>query len=312
MTHQQTLPDIELESRPGCGRQRHLGTAVRDRLADDAGLFGPRSMMRRVNGEALGLLGGGRAILLQLAHPLVAAGVNDYSRFQADPLARLFGTLEMMHTIIFDEPPRVRRALKRFHAMHARIRGRLPRDAGRFPAGTFYSGDDPQLGLWVFATLVDTSLITYQQFVAPLSPDERASYYADTLRLARLLGIPDADLPPTLADFGNYMDTMLAGDSLAVTDTAKRLAWSVLDPDVPNVGRVQYACAWLLRFVTAGLLSERFRAAYGLPWGARQQRLLDAVGWTTRQLRPVAPAWLWRSPQLDGASVSRLLLWPSR
>lgn len=277
------------------------------KMEANVGLFPRTSVIRRVNREALCLLGGGRAILLQLAHPLVAAGVADYSGFQSDPLARLFRTLDLIHTLVFEDRQRAHGAAQRFRTMHARIQGCLAEDAGRFPAGTLYSAADPHLKLWVHATLVDTGLITYQRLVAPLSLDERNSYYADTLTLARLLGIPDDLLPPTLEDFRTYMATMLASDTLAVTSTARRLAWDVLDP---SVGSVQSACAGLLRFVTAGLLPERFQAAYGLPWGAGQQTLLDGLSRTTRILRPVAPAWLWRSPQLDGASVLRTLLWP--
>lgn len=276
-------------------------------MGPDAGLFSRESVIRRIDREALSLLGGGRAILLQLAHPLVAAAVADYSRFQSDPLARLFRTLDLMHTLVSDNRQQVHAAAQRFCSMHASIQGHLPQDAGCFPAGTSYSAADPHLKLWVHATLVDTSLITYQRFVTSLSPAERNSYYADTLVLARLLGIPDEILPPTLEAFNTYMDTMLAGDSLAVTNTARRLAWGVLDP---SVGFVQDACAWLLRFVTAGLLPERFRTAYGLQWRSGQQKLLDALSCTTRILRPIAPAWLWRSPQHDGVSVLRSLLWP--
>jgi uncharacterized protein (DUF2236 family) len=279
------------------------------RIGSDAGLFSQESVIRRIDREALSLLGGGRAILLQLAHPLVAAAVADYSGFQADPLARLFRTLDLMHTLVSGNRQQAHAAAQRFCSMHEGMQGQLPQDAGCFPAGTSYSAADPHLKLWVYATLVDTSLFTYQRFVTPLSPDECNSYYADTLVLARLLGIPDGILPPTLEAFHSYMDTMLAGDRLAVANTARRLAWRVLDPDV---GFAQYACAGLLRFVTAGLLPKRFRAAYRLRWSLGRQKLLDNFSRTTRILRPVVPAWLWRSPQNDGVSLLRSLLWPKR
>ena len=272
-------------------------------------LFSSSSMMRQFNQESLLLLGGGRAVLLQLAHPLVAAGVADHSEFQADPLARLFGTLDLMHTLVFGSGEQVRSRLRDFHAIHARVSGALDEGAGRFPSKTSYRAGDPRLKLWVYATLVDSSLLTYQQFVSRLTPDQRASYYADTLVLARQLGISDANLPSTLTDFKAYMGAMLAGDTLHVTDDARRLAWSVLNP---QVGAVQAASARLLRFVTAGLLPKRFRTAFGLSWGPRRQRLLDGFGGATRLLRPVAPGWLWQSPHLDGPSLVRLLLWPSR
>ncbi len=278
-------------------------------LPGQRGLFTDGSMIRRIGQEALPLLGGGRAVLLQLAHPLVAAGVGDHSNFQSDPLERLYGTLELMHALVFGDRQHVEGALKKFHAMHARINGQISQAIGPYARGRSYTGDDPELKLWVYATLVDTSLISYERFVTPLSAAEREQYYRETKVVARSLGISEADLPPNLTAFGNYMKRMLASDVLAVTDESRELAWHVLDPTVQGL---QYASASLLRFVTAGLLPERFRHAFGLRWGARRQALLDGLSRTTRLLRPVAPRWLWQSPQLGGASFLRRILWPAR
>ena len=273
------------------------------------GRFPPGSMIRRVGQEALTLLGGGRAVLLQLAHPLVAAGVAEHSDFRSDPLSRLLRTLTLMHTLVFGTRRQVRRALDRFQAAHARVRGRLPQAVGPFPAGTPYMAGDPHLKLWVHATLVDTSLLTYERFVAPLTPEERSSYYADTRLLAQLLDIPDQSLPSSLPEFRRYVANMLAGDRLAVDNRARRLAWDVLHPR--GVGLIPSASASLLRLVTAGLLPPRLRRAFGLKWGPSRQTLLDGLSRTTRLLRPVAPVWVWGSPLLhDG--LARYLLWGAR
>jgi uncharacterized protein (DUF2236 family) len=256
--------------------------------------------------EALGLLGGGRAVLLQLAHPLVAAGVAQHSNFQSDPLERLLHTLELMHTLVFEPLEEAEQALRRFHAVHARIKGRLRRAAGRFSAGTPYRGDDPELKLWVAATLIDTSLLAYERFVRPLSPRERQEYYQDALRMGRLLAVPDDIMPPGLGDFRHYMAEMLAGDTLVVDGTARRLADDVLWPE--EVGIVPAACAHLLRFTTAGLLPRRFRDAYGLTWRPTDRWKLNRLARATRFLRPIVPVWVWQSPQLDG-HLARLLLW---
>lgn len=269
------------------------------------GWFPGDSMIRRIGQEALTLLGGGRALLLQVAHPLVAAGVADHSDFRTDPLGRLFRTLELMHTLVFASRTRAEQALRRFHAVHARIHGHLALPAGPFPAGTAYSAGDPELKLWVHATLVDTSLMAYDRFVAPLSPDERAHYYADTCVLARMLGVPDRILPPTPGDFQDYTDGMLAGDTLTVTPGSRRLARSVLRPE--GVGTALSASMRLIRLVTAGLLPERLRTMYGLEWGVGQQRRFDRFSRTTQILRPWMPAWVWRSPLLDGGLVRRLV-----
>jgi uncharacterized protein (DUF2236 family) len=282
------------------------GLSGRERADDEQGYFPPGSAIRKTTQEALGLLGGGRAVLLQLAHPLVAAGVAEHSDFQADPLTRLLGTLQLIHTLVFGTRRQVDHMLGRFHAMHAPVRGRLAQAAGRFPAGTPYDASDPELMLWVHATLVDTAIVAYERFVKPLPPQQWRLFYAQTRVLAGLMGIPEEIVPPTLAGFRGYMAETLASDTLAVTNTSSQLAREVLHPQ--GVGFVPAASARLLRFVTAGLLPRRFRRPYGLAWGPGRQRALDALGWTTRRLRPVVPAWVWQSPLL-GNGLARLLLW---
>lgn len=285
---------------------RHVpgGTAPPEATGETEALFTSESVMCRISREALVLLGGGRSILLQLAHPLIAAGVAEYSDFQSDPLGRLFRTMTFMHTLLFDDHGRAR-ALQRFHAGHARIRGHLPGAADPYPAGAPYAGSEAGLKLWVHATFVDTGLSAYERFVRPLAPEERRGYYADSLTLARLLDIPQEILPPTLDAFQSYMADVIGSDMLSVTDTARRLARDVLHP---QVGIVPAASAGLLRFVTAGLLPERLRVDYGLTWSRRRQFLLDRFSRTTRFLRPLVPRWVWQSP-LEGGGLSRLLLW---
>lgn len=267
--------------------------------------FDQHSMIRQVSQEALGLLGGGRAILLQLAHPLVAAGVAEHSDFQKDPLSRLLRTLELMHAIVHGNHDQATQALQQFHAVHAHVKGHLSLPAGPFPEGTTYNASDPELGRWVFATLINTSVIIYERFVAPLTPDERDRFYADACVLGRLLGLPSASLPPTFDEFEQYVAEMLAGNTLVVTDTARQLGRDVLHPDV---GIIPATSALLLRFVTAGTLPRRLSHAYGLQWNARRQHLLEMLSRTTRTLRPIAPVWVWQSPQLGG-SLARWLLW---
>lgn len=268
-------------------------------------LFPPGSVIRKMGQEALGLLAGGRAILLQLAHPLVAAGVANHSNFQKDPLSRFVHTLELMHTLVFGQRQEVEQMLRHFNAVHKPVKGQLSHASGPFPAGTRYDANDPQLKLWVQATLIDTSLIAYQRFVGPLTSGERQSYYADSLVLAQLMGVPQEVLPPTLDAFYGYMEEMLESEALTVTQTARLLQRSVFDPG--NVSLLPYASARVLRFVAAGLLPERLRRAYRLHWDDRKEIALDALSRTLRLVRPVSPAWVWQSPMLGGR-LSRLLM----
>lgn len=267
-------------------------------------LFPPESVLRRVAGEAVLLLGGGRALLLQLAHPLVAAGVAAHSRFQEAPQVRLERTMDLMLALNFGTWGEGRVRLRQFHAAHVSIHGVLTEAAGPFPAGTHYTANDPQLKLWVAATLIDTSLLAYEQFVRPLTPAECAAYYEDCKVFVRRLGIPAAILPPTLAAFHVYMQGMLVSDTLTVTPVARRLAAEVLHPA---------AGGWLLRvgvglagFVAAGWLPPHLRAAYGLPWTRRRQGVLATWTGASRLLLPRIPRALRLMPQAGG---SRLLGW---
>lgn len=269
------------------------------------GFFPPESMIRKINREVVVLLGGGRAILLQLAHPYVAAGVDDYSNFESDILERLYRTMLFMHSLVFTDRRTAQEALRQFQLIHRRIRGRLRHRAGRFPPGTSYSGTDPHAKLWVHATFVDSSLRAYEQFLGPLSPEERQRYYSDSLCLAQLMRVPEECLPPTLEDFCQYTKRMLAGDTLAVTDTARRLARAVL---YPRVGFLPSLSGGLLRFVTAGLLPDRFRREYGLKWSDRRQTILTYMSRSTCVLRPFVPSWVWQTP-LQGGKLTRFLLW---
>ena len=256
----------------------------------ERGLFRGDSWLRRVSAESVLLLGGGRALLLELAHPLVAAGVARHSAFRSDPFGRLQRTLDAMSTLAFRERNAALEAARRVERAHAEVRGRLAAPVGRFPAGTPYDGRDPLLMRWVWATLVDTSLAVTERFVAPLAPEALEAYYADQRALARLLGIPDRVLPRGWSAFRAWFDGMLAGDELCVGDDARAIAAVVLDPPLRTPGR------GLLRVVTAGLLPQRWRDAFGLPWDAQREARFASLAASARALRPGA---------LDGSREDR-------
>ncbi|TFG94827.1 MAG: DUF2236 domain-containing protein [Myxococcales bacterium] len=184
-------------------------------LPPEQGLFRANSWLRKLASESVLLLGGGRALLLEIAHPLVAAGVAEHSQFREDPFGRLQRTLDAMSTIAFRNRAAALEAARGVERAHARVCGRLADGAGRFPAGTAYSGRDPELMLWVWAALVDTALVVTDRFVGPLAPEARESYYADQRLVARVLGIPAELLPADCADFAAYFDGMLAGDAIS-------------------------------------------------------------------------------------------------
>lgn len=253
------------------------------------------------------MLGGGRAVLLQLAHPYIAAGVDDHSNFQNEILERLYRTGFFLHNLVFSDSNQAMESLRHFHAIHKRIRGRLKHRAGNFNPETIYSGDDPYAKLWVHASFIDSALMVYEKFIRPLTRKERRSYYADSLVLARLLKIPEDLLPGSIEDFQHYMQGMLTGDTLAVTDCSRKLAEQVL---YPRVGFFPSLSAGLLRFVTAGILPDRLRKEFGLKWGRRQEILLNRFSKSIRFLRPAAPSWVWQA-SMEKGNLTHFLLWGS-
>jgi uncharacterized protein (DUF2236 family) len=242
------------------------------------GLFRRDGWLRRVSSEQVLLFGGGRALLLEVAHPLVAAGVAQHSDFRRDPLGRLRRTLEAMSALTFADRERALAAARGVERAHARVRGTLPRAVGVFPAGTEYDGRAPELIRWVWATLVDTSLRVYEEFVAPLDVAAKEDYYAGQAAIARLLGVPPGRVPGSFAEFRADFDAALAGDELCVGPDAREIADSILQPPGGRGGGP-------VRLVTAGLLPERLREAFGLAWDPERARRFAALSASVRALR---------------------------
>ena len=249
----------------------------------------PMPISHRVNREAVVVLGWGRAILLQLAHPLVAAGVGAHSGFDDGALAyvrRMRRTIGAMLSLTFGTESEVRETVGRINAIHHRVHGRLDRAVGGYPAGTPYDATDPALLAWVHATLIDSQLRTYALFAGPLARDDEDRYCAEAAQIGPLLGVPASELPDTKDRLDRYLGRMQREDRLAVGAGARRLAEALLAPP----GRRWVAPAlWLGRLTTVGLLPASIRAAYGFPWRARDARRLRSAAAVLRAARRVTP-----------------------
>lgn len=246
--------------------------------------FSPDMMIWQVDREMTLLAAGGRALLMQLAHPKVAAGVAEHSHFKEDPLGRLYRTMSAMWSIVFDEAPVARASLERVKSVHRRIRG-IVSSAEALPFGNSYDARDVELLLWVHATLIDSAMVAFDIFVKPLAPDEKCRYYEDSKQLAYLFEIPERLVPASLADFNGYMKRMLAGDEIAAGSTARALAAEILYPD-PWILR---PAAPLFRLITAGLLPQCLRDAYGLGWSEAKEKTFWLLAKGIRNLLPLVP-----------------------
>jgi uncharacterized protein (DUF2236 family) len=244
-----------------------------------------------VNRESVLLLGGARALLMQVAHPLVAAAVADHSRFRNDPLRRLTRTLEMMYAITFGSADEARASWQPIDRVHSRVEGALTEHAGEHPAGTRYRARDPELLLWVHGTLIDTSVRVYERYVGRFAQCEKERYYEESKASARLFAIPERMLPRDWTAFERYVDDTAAG--LRVTTDARALAEGILHPPLAYVPRAVFD---LLNLVSVGLLPEPIRRGFALSWSPGRQRLLDGSSAAIRALMPVLPAVLRFSP----------------
>jgi uncharacterized protein (DUF2236 family) len=245
-------------------RQTDHERTHRERLASRDGYFAPESVIRRVgNTPVTPFLGGGSAVLLQVAHPLVAAGVADHSDYEHDLWRRLARTLRALYLVTFGTKAEADRAGAAVQAVHARVHGTTRRRLGGFPAGTRYAADDPALMLWVHATLVHASLSAYERFEQRLTRAEQEAYYREMALVARLFGTPANVIPPTLAHFRDYFDSQVASRTVAVTTPAREIAEVILHAPLPAPLRV-FAPAH--RLATAAQLPPRLRAEYELSW----------------------------------------------
>jgi uncharacterized protein (DUF2236 family) len=254
-----------------------------------------RPVSQKIHAERILLLGWGRALLLQFAHPGVAQGIVDHSGFLRDKRGRwrrLRRTLDAMLVLTFGTPDEAAGVARGINAIHDRVHGQvaLP-DSG--DTAVTYSAHDPALLCWVHATLVDSFLRAYELYVAPLTAAEKEQYCTESAGIEPLLGIPGGRLPRTTRALADYLDGMLAGEELAVTDAARRLARELLTP----VPRAALPLMWLARLPTVGLLPARLRAEYGFPWSARHETALRVSARAVRALLAVTPTPLrrWRT-----------------
>jgi uncharacterized protein (DUF2236 family) len=259
--------------------------------SEAVGLFGPGSASWRIDREMIVLAGGSCALLMQAAHPVVAAGVAEHSTYATDPFGRILRTLLTSYEVVFGTRSEADEALRRVNAIHATVRGRRP------DTDEAYSALDPEALLWVHATLVDTALRVYSRFVGPLTPADEQAYYLECSRVAEVLGVRWADLPPTISDLRAWMDEMIESGRVRVTPPARQIARTVLYPS-PLLPRLAWDAAHL---VSLSALPAALRTQYGIRWSARRERGVERLARLSRRLLPWVPSALRHAPQARAA-----------
>lgn len=246
----------------------------------DAGLFGPDSVSWRVQGETTVVFGGARALLMQSAHPLVIAGARETGFYERNPWRRLERTLQLTYAITFGTTAEAVAAAERINDVHRRVRGVDP------VTGRPYDGLDPDLLLWVHACLVDSALLFERLTVGRLTRAERQRFHEEQMVAAELLLLPRERVPPTVEALRAYIEEVVAGDTLVVTDAARTVAR--LFREIPREATwrpVLRAVAWW----AFGTLPPRLREAYGVRWGPAPEASLRASLRLLRLVRPAIP-----------------------
>ncbi|GLH75378.1 hypothetical protein SSBR45G_02860 [Bradyrhizobium sp. SSBR45G] len=231
------------------------------------GVLGPDSVMWRVHREAALFLGAGRALLLQLAHPWVAAGIAEQSKVFADPLGRFHRTFGIVYTMVFGTRGQAVAVARRLYRRHAAVDGMMPETVGPFAAGSRFRANDVEALRWVHATLVETAMMSYGLLCPPLSAAEREQYWREAMRFARLFGIPHEALPQDWTSFKAYTATMMESETLTVGTAARDIARRIFSGEATWIGPPRWFTA-----LTAEMLPERLRSGFGLPYGERERR----------------------------------------
>lgn len=291
-----------------------LQRATRLAAGPELGLFGPDSVTWKVNREAALFLGAGRAALLQLAHPWVAAALAEHSTVMSRPIARFHNTFRIVFAMVFGSLPQATAAARHLHAVHSRIQGKMPEDVAQYQRGSFYQANEVAALRWVFATLVESAILAHDAVLPPLTAAEREKYYAESCVLAGLFGIPPLALPTSWAAFADYNREICASGVLGVGAGARAMAHNLL----AGAGSWLHPPLWY-RSLTAAWLPSRFRDEFGLAYGGKERRSAERALRILRRSYPRLPGALrfagpWREARarLAGRRSGLLTRWSNR
>jgi len=257
-----------------------------ERLPGDPrlGFFGPESSTWRINRESAIFLGAGRAALLQLAHPWVAASLLHHSNLMNDAIGRFHSTFRVIYTMLFGTRAQALAAARQVYRLHTGISGELPHPVGAHPRGEHYEANEVHALCWVFATLVESAILAYEFVMPPLTPPEREQYYAESKRVAALFGLPAEALPADWSAFIQYTAEMFESPQLGVDQNARALGHSVLS----GVGTWVRPPRWY-RALTAHWMPSRLRQAFELPFGPLEEQSLRRATRVLPSLYPRIP-----------------------
>ncbi len=249
-------------------------------------LFDPNGIFWQVNREQVLLLGGGAALLMQVAHPKISAAIADHSDFREHPIQRLFRTVKTMRELIYGDRDTSLAAIERVNHIHSGVHGNMREGTSFFSVGTPYSAANPELVLWVYATLVATSLKAYSIFVRPLAQEDEQAFYLESRIIAKIFGAHDALIPSDLTSFQAYFSDMLNGPVLEITPTARGLAEDIIHPPLRGLPAT---LGDMISIPTLALLPKQLRERYEFRWDSKRQLAWSIGRRSIRRILPFVP-----------------------
>ena len=267
--------------------ERELDVVRAAAASPHAGIFGPASITWRIDRESAIFLGAGRALLLQLAHPWVAAAISEHSQAIADPIGRFHRTFSTVFTMVFGTLNRALIAARRLHRRHGRISGCLPAATGPFAAGSRYIANDTAALRWVHATLVHTALLAHNLVCPPLTSNEHEQYWTESRLFGELFGLKSADFPGDWQSFTAYTDEMMHSNMLTVGDAAREIA----NRFFCGPSTRWRTPAWY-RALTAEMLPPRLRAEFGFVHEKHERESARRALVWLRRVYPMLPTGL--------------------
>jgi uncharacterized protein (DUF2236 family) len=245
------------------------GTLVLGRLDPDVQTgFHPASPLRVAVIEPVVFLLIPRALVMEVAHPKVGAGVDDHSEFRRIPRRRLSATMDAAVRLLFGDAEVAAAAAHQIYRLHDHINGELVH------SGEPYTAHDATLLLWVWATLVEMTHLGYDRWVRPMSPEFADALYGDLRSFGRFFGIPDDLLPSDRAAFADYLESVLARGPLGSTATSRGLSRDVL---WIRSGVVSDLLLRPVRVLAIGLLDPRLRDRLELSLSSSDERLFQCL-----------------------------------
>jgi uncharacterized protein (DUF2236 family) len=234
--------------------------------------------VERFASDAVLIVGGARAILLQVADPSVAAGVARHSDFAHRPVDRLRNTLTFAYATVLGTLDDVASVTRHVNHVHVPVN----------------KAEDAELQLWVAATLYETAALVHEVVYGSVSSELDDELLAAYAPLGTSLQMPASLWPTSRAQFDLYWDARVG--RLDVTADARRIAHDLFAPvTAPTWVR---AALPLARLLTIDLLPAPVREAYGFRFGP---------------LKRAKARWAWRVIRVIARALpARVKSWPTR